>query len=96
MTVSDTFRAAASQFANEPQASFASHQRAQPEDQLKGPVQALLRATRRQGAHQAEVHVDELGGRPDIGVEVGQLLCGHVELKAPGVGAITRRFKGHD
>ena len=48
MTVSDTFRAAASQFANELQASFASHQRAQPEDQLKGPVQALLRAIRQQ------------------------------------------------
>ena len=96
MTVPDTFRAAASRFANELQASFASRQRAQPEDQLKGPVQALLKATRQQVSTKTEVHVDELGGRPDIGVEVGDLLCGHVELKAPGVGAVTRRFKGHD
>ena len=96
MTVPDTFRAAASRFANELQAIFASHQKAQPEDQLNGPVQALLRATRQQVGTKTEVHVDELGGRPDIGVEVGQLLCGHVELKAPGVAAVTRRFKGHD
>ena len=37
-----------------------------------------------------------MGGRPDIGVEVAGALCGHVELKAPGFGAQTKKFKGRD
>ena len=96
MSVPEPFRLAARKFAQDLQASFASAQRAQPEDQLKGPVQALLRAARTQVLTKTEVHVDGLGGRPDIGVVVGNLLCGHVELKAPGMGAVTKRFKGRD
>ena len=96
MTVPAQFCSALEQFAQTLRATFASRQPAQPEDQLKGPVQALLQATRPRVLTKTEVQVDELGGRPDIGVEVGDLLCGHVELKAPGFGAVTKKFKGRD
>ena len=37
--------------------------------------------------------VSEVEARPDIGVAVSRLLCGYVELKAPGLGANTALFK---
>jgi hypothetical protein len=40
--------------------------------------------------------VESLGARPDIAVAVRGLLCGYVELKAPGKGARTMRFTGPD
>ncbi len=69
---------------------------AQPEDQLKAPVSALLKSVADNVLTKTEAQVDELGGRPDIGVEVRNALCGFVELKAPGLGAQTRRFRGRD
>ena len=70
---------------------------AQPEDQLKAPVGDLLRAvgqtTGRDVAYRTEVRVDDINGRPDIGVIVDQLLTGHVELKRPGLGARPEKFK---
>ncbi|MEP6897588.1 MAG: N-6 DNA methylase [Rhodanobacter sp.] len=36
------------------------------------------------------------GGKPDFGVSTNQLLCGYAELKAPGKGADTANFGGHD
>ena len=62
-----SFRTAAAQFAKSLQSSFASRQPAQPEDQLKGPVQTLLRKVRTRVLTKTEAHVDGLGGRPDIG-----------------------------
>jgi hypothetical protein len=92
----NAFRAAAHAFAEELRASFASGIPAQPEDQLKAPVQALLRAVKPQVFTRTEAQVHDLGGRPDIGVSVRQALCGYVELKAPGSGARTSRFRGRD
>ena len=70
---------------------------AQPEDQLKTPVGNLLQAigetTGRDVAYRTEVRVDDINGRPDIGVVVDQLLTGHVELKRPGLGARPENFK---
>ena len=91
-----TFKKALEKFANDLKINFASNLPAQPEDQLKGPVQALLQATRADVITKTEAQVKDLGGRPDIGVEVGRALCGHVELKAPGFGAQTKKFKGRD
>jgi hypothetical protein len=91
-----SFQAAAENFANDLQKSFASRMPAQPEDQLKGPVQALLKAARAGVITKTEAQVQDLGGRPDIGVEVAGTLCGHVELKAPGFGAQAHKFKGRD
>ena len=90
------FRAAAHDFADTLRASFASGMPAQPEDQLKGPVQALLATVTRGVLTKTEAQVHDLGGRPDIGVEVNKALCGFVELKAPGLGAQTKKLKGRD
>lgn len=90
------FRAAAHKFAADLKAAFASPLAAQPEDQLKGPVRALIESVLPHVFTKTEVQVDDLGGRPDIGVMVKKAVCGHVELKAPGHGAVTRRFKGRD
>ncbi|HHB83419.1 MAG TPA: DNA methyltransferase [Devosia sp.] len=43
-----------------------------------------------------EAQVDDLGARPDLGIYVDGLLCGHVELKKPGVGANAPKFKGRN
>jgi hypothetical protein len=73
---------------------------AQPEDQLKGPVQSLLedagRLCGRRVESATEVRVVDVAARPDVGVLVDGLLCGHVELKAPGKGARAERLKGSD
>ena len=69
----------------------------QPEDQLKGPVASLVEGI---GTllgltvqTVTEVRVQEVAGRPDMGVIVGGLLNGHIELKAPGKGADPKKFK---
>jgi hypothetical protein len=90
------FRTAAHTFADELQTIFASNIPGQPEDQLKPPVQLLLRAAKPRVITVSESPVYEVGGRPDVGVSVQGALCGHVELKAPGLGARTSRFRGHD
>lgn len=69
---------------------------ASPEDQLKPPVQVLLGAVAEGVLTRTEARVEDLGARPDIGVARRQLLCGFVELKAPGKGARTARFKQAD
>lgn len=73
---------------------------AQPEDQLKAPTQRLLhglgRAFRLNVESPTEVRIAEIKGRPDLGVLVNGLLCGFVELKAPGKGARVERLRGSD
>jgi hypothetical protein len=90
------FRSAAEQFAEELKASFASAIPAQPEDQLKSPVRDLLASAASNVFTRTEAQLYEIGGRPDIGVSVRNALCGHVELKAPGIGARTSRYHGRD
>jgi Type ISP C-terminal specificity domain/N-6 DNA Methylase len=68
-----------------------------PEEQLKLPVASLLSgsaiAMQIDGvAVYPEAPVEGVG-RPDLGVVVGGLLCGYVELKARGKGAQPDRFK---
>lgn len=76
------FKKALEKFADDLKAIFASKLLAQREDQLKGPVQGLIKATRLGVITKTEAQVKDLGGRPDIGVEVAGALCGHVELKS--------------
>ncbi len=70
-----------------------------PEDQLKAPIMEVIRTA---GSSfglavdtRTETRVEEIG-RPDIAVAVGELLTGHIELKAPGKGADVRRFTARD
>ena len=72
----------------------------EPEDQLRGPFETLLKTV---GADlgldvvlQGETLIRDLKAKPDYSVETGGLLCGHVELKAPGVGVTTSSYSGHN
>jgi hypothetical protein len=74
--------------------------KAQPEDQLKPPIVELLaRFGELIGVNlipTTEAFVIELGARPDVAISVDGAVTGHIELKAPGKGAQTRKFKAHD
>lgn len=88
------------QFADAIHGKFSVHVSGEPEDQLRAPFEHLLAAAGTV-AGVAVVAVGETllvnhGGRPDFGVSVNKLLCGHVELKAPGKGADAATFTGHD
>lgn len=96
----DTLGESIARFAESVASNFEIAIAAQPEDQLKRPVQNLLEAA---GRHlgvevrtRTEATVAEVGGRPDVGVTREKLLTGHVELKAPGKGARTTAFRGAD
>ena len=91
-------RAALDEFSVRLTANFqtAGQVRAQPEDQLKAPVVRLLEqagtALGLSVVARTEATAGEYGVRPDVGVAVGGLLTGHVELKAPGKGVRPRAF----
>lgn len=78
--------------------AFALPARANPEDQLKGPsailVSDLGSILGLRVESQTEAQVEGLGGRPDMAVFVNGLLAGHIELKAPGLGADPTRLRG--
>ncbi|WPZ04243.1 type ISP restriction/modification enzyme [Blastomonas marina] len=68
------------------------------EDQLKPGVPELLaKAGAAYGLEvetKTETHLSEHKVRPDIAVYVGKLICGYIELKAPGLGADAPKLKG--
>ena len=85
-------------FADALKAKFSLPGSASPEDQLKPVVAELLKSA---GAGyglivdtRTETHLSEHKVRPDIAVYVGGLICGYVELKAPGLGADAPKLKG--
>lgn len=71
---------------------------ASPEDQLKPVVADLLKAAG--SAYgltietRTETHLSEQKVRPDIAIYAGGLICGYIELKAPGLGADAPRLTG--
>lgn len=96
----ETFKSVLKTFATDVTQQFALAIAFSPEDQLKTPVKTVLKEAGKLFQLDVnavtEVRVDELGGRPDIGVTVGSLLSGYVELKAPGKGANPEKLKGAD
>ncbi|MEB0000846.1 N-6 DNA methylase [Cryobacterium sp. RTS3] len=76
----------------------------QPEDQLRNPVETLIRAMGEHNGAAAgsigvigEVSLSDIKARPDFAVTLSDLLIGFVEVKAPGKGADPRKYKGqHD
>ncbi|MDY6916890.1 MAG: N-6 DNA methylase, partial [Chloroflexota bacterium] len=72
----------------------------EPEDQLRGPFDALMGdvgdALGFKVVCTGETPLRDRLGRPDFAVHVNGLLAGYAELKAPGVGANQSRFKGHN
>lgn len=75
-----------------------------PEDQLRGPLDALMRDLAELGGLPAgsvhligETTLSDIKTRPDFAVTVSKALVGFIELKAPGKGADPRRFDNeHD
>ena len=75
-----------------------------PEDQLRGPLDTLLRDIAEIGKLPAgsvhlvgETTLKDLKTRPDFAVTVTKALVGFIEVKAPGKGADPRKFKDpHD
>ncbi len=76
----------------------------QPEDQIRGPLEALLAALASVAGWDpaklviiGETSVSALAVRPDFAVEYDGALAGFIELKAPGKGADPRAFgNAHD
>ena len=96
----DKFRPFLERYASELTAKYSLPVSFNPEDQLKSPVARLLESMgdllNLQIETITEVQVDDLAGRPDIGVTVESLIAGYIELKAPGKGANTTRLQGAD
>lgn len=88
-------------FAQSVHDKFSTHVTGEPEDQLRAPFERLLTEAGVAAGTDRVIAVGETllqnrGGRPDYGVAIGKLLCGHVELKAPGKGADPTTYTGHD
>lgn len=87
-------------FAQTVTSKFRKTSRGQPEDQLRAPLETFLSAV---GTNfglpvtcVGETKLVDRLGRPDYSVHASELLAGYVELKAPGTGANTKSFKGHN
>lgn len=87
-------------FADALQQKFSVHVKGEPEDQLRSPFEQLLIAVGKVVGRDVlaigETLLGNRGGKPDFGVSADKLLCGYAELKAPGKGADTASFSGHD
>ena len=96
----DKFQPFLERYASELTAKYSLPVSFNPEDQLKSPVARLLESMgdllNLQIETITEVQVDDLAGRPDIGVTVESLIAGYIELKAPGKGVNTTRLQGAD
>lgn len=76
----------------------------QPEDQLRGPLEALIHDLAEIGGLSAssvalvgETTLSDIKTRPDYAVTVSKALVGFIEVKAPGKGADPRKFDNeHD
>ena len=85
-------------FAESLKAKFALPDATSPEDQLKPGVSDLIEAFGTQHGLTIETKTEPYLGehkvRPDIAIYVNGLICGYVELKAPGYGADAPKLKG--
>ncbi|TIO48903.1 MAG: DNA methyltransferase [Mesorhizobium sp.] len=76
----------------------------QPEDQLRGPLEVLVKSLAAAGDFPAgavhlvgETSLADIKTRPDFAVTANKALVGFIEVKAPGKGADPRRFSDqHD
>ena len=85
-------------FAETLKAKFALPGAASPEDQLKPIVADLFVSAGAAYGHKVEtrteVHLSDHKVRPDMAIYVDGLICGYIELKAPGLGADASRLMG--
>ena len=88
------------EFAASLTAKLTAHAAGEPEDQLKAPVDKLLKdfaaAIGIDLVAKGESQLEGRLGRPDFVILIGGVQVGHIELKAPGKGANPAAFRGHD
>ena len=88
------------EFADSVEAKFSANAEGEAEAQLSAPVSALIeqvgRIIHRRIVAKAESTLGYRLGIPDFGVLADDILCGYIELKAPGEGADTSRFRGRN
>ncbi len=72
----------------------------EPEEQLRAPFEHFMQEVATGLGSDivctGEAPLPDRLGRPDYAIHLNQLLAGYIELKAPGVGADSRRFKGRN
>lgn len=89
----------ASEYADAAAAKFASPFKGQPEDQLRNPIEDLLRSAGKVITRASTVNVigeyslSDLRVRPDFGIEYDGAFCGYVEVKAPAKSADPRTYR---
>ncbi len=85
-------------FADALKTKFSLPGSASPEDQLKPVVADLLKSAGNAYGlaidTRTETHLSDHKVRPDIAFYVDGLICGYIELKAPGLGADAPKLKG--
>jgi hypothetical protein len=85
-------------FAAELKHNFALPGSANPEDQLKAPTASLVKSVGdvvgQTVSTKTEAHFSEHSVRPDMAIYSAGLICGYIELKAPGFGADAPKLKG--
>ncbi len=98
--MNEAILAALMTFADSVKAKFSAAAAGEPEAQLSGPVSHLIevigRILSRTIVAKAESRLGDRLGIPDFGVLADGVLCGYLEVKAPGEGADTKRYKGRN
>ena len=102
MTQADQTKKAVGEFGAAAKAKL--NEGGQPEDQLRNPLEQLIKALSVQCGHGkdaltlvGEKSLSELRTRPDFAVQLNKALIGFIEVKAPGKGADPRKFRDkHD
>lgn len=96
MTIQDAFQ----RFAETVRTKMSTFTPGEPEDQLRGPFENFMSDVARTLGWDVvcagEARLPDSLGKPDYAVHLNGLLAGYVELKAPGLGALPKRFTGHN
>jgi hypothetical protein len=99
-TPPELFHLALQDFADLVRTKFALGGLGEPEDQLRAPIETLFEAfgriIHREIVLTGEPHLKERLGKPDFAAHDNKQTIGYVEAKAPGKGAETSSYKGHD
>ena len=100
MTMPDESKEYLVTFAKAVREKFSSVIVGHPEDQLKNPIENLVRSFGEQLGHTLSVvtesNIEEIGGIPDMAVAVNGAPTGYIELKKPGMGGDPSRFTGRN
>jgi predicted helicase len=100
MTKGITIQQALQKFAESVTAKMTQVTLGEPEDQLRGPFENLMADVAQvlgwNVVCTGEAPLPDRLGRPDYAIHINKLLAGYVELKAPGTGAATKLFSGHN